>query len=176
MYCPNCATETSADQKFCRSCGLDLQMISPVPLGQSSMTTSNKKETEKQKGEIDHANLQRMIKIIGFGGVVLFLGLIILIVGKKYLHDELLTLVGSLTVLTGVFVMGYSVLSAMWRSASSPDQPLANQRQTQPELDDKVRNKRLDEPMPTVTERTTKLMESRNKKDSHKDARVEPSA
>ena len=27
MYCPNCGTQTSSDQKFCRACGLGLEKI-----------------------------------------------------------------------------------------------------------------------------------------------------
>jgi zinc-ribbon domain len=27
MYCPACGTEASTDQKFCRSCGMGLQMV-----------------------------------------------------------------------------------------------------------------------------------------------------
>ncbi|HXC70860.1 MAG TPA: zinc-ribbon domain-containing protein [Pyrinomonadaceae bacterium] len=27
MYCPNCGTKTSANQNFCRACGLGLEKI-----------------------------------------------------------------------------------------------------------------------------------------------------
>lgn len=27
MYCPNCGIETAGERKFCRSCGMDLQLI-----------------------------------------------------------------------------------------------------------------------------------------------------
>ena len=34
MYCPNCSTKISADQKFCRACGLALdKVLSRKPFG-----------------------------------------------------------------------------------------------------------------------------------------------
>ena len=30
MYCPNCGTSTSLDQKFCRGCGLNLSPVSQM--------------------------------------------------------------------------------------------------------------------------------------------------
>ena len=173
MYCPNCSTETSSDQKFCRFCGLDLQMISKILTGQLPMTASNKEEIEKQGTEIDKAKAHRMIRIVSLGGAVLFLGLIIVIVGKKYLHDELLNMIGALIVLTGTFIMGYGLFSTMWRSTSNPSQLTAKQGETQRELENRVEAKRVAEPMLSVTERTTELMESSERKESNQDARVE---
>lgn len=173
MYCPNCSTETSSDQKFCRFCGLDLHMISKVLTGQLPMTASNKEEIEKQDAEIDKANAHRMIRIISLGGLVLFLGLIIVIVGKKYLHDELLNMVGALITLTGTFIMGYGVFSAIWRSTSSPRHLTAKQGETQRELENRVEAKRLAEPMLSITERTTELIETSDRSESDRDVRVE---
>lgn len=30
MYCPNCATEAKTDQKFCRSCGMELHAVAQL--------------------------------------------------------------------------------------------------------------------------------------------------
>lgn len=36
MYCPSCGTKTSVSQKFCRSCGMSLAMISQMLTGHQS--------------------------------------------------------------------------------------------------------------------------------------------
>jgi uncharacterized protein YacL len=148
-------------------------MISKILTGQLPMTASNKEEIEKQDAEIDKANAHRMIRIISLGGLVLFLGLIIVIVGKKYLHDELLNMVGALITLTGTFIMGYGVFSAIWRSTSSPRHLTAKQGETQRELENRVEAKRLAEPMLSITERTTELIETSDIRESDRDVRVE---
>src|SRR5215510_5741130 len=39
MYCPNCSTEAEVDQKFCRSCGMELTGVSELISGQTDLET-----------------------------------------------------------------------------------------------------------------------------------------
>lgn len=56
MHCPNCGTETSAGQKFCRACGLSLERIAQLlaellPEDQPRIAISVTEQTTARLGE-----------------------------------------------------------------------------------------------------------------------------
>ena len=46
MYCPNCGKQTSAREKFCRSCGMSLQMISQILVEHRTAAEAGKSPAE----------------------------------------------------------------------------------------------------------------------------------
>ena len=72
MYCPKCATPLSDDQKFCRSCGLDLQVISQLLTNEPQAVEPAASEFQTSERTQDRkAQIQRQgIIILMFGLVV----------------------------------------------------------------------------------------------------------
>jgi len=170
MYCPGCGIKGTIGQKFCRTCGMDFQVISEVVAGRLSATDA------RAASDLDKARVHRMIKFMSWGGIVLFIGLIVLVLGKKYLLNNLLELIGGLTLLAGTFVMGYGLFSAMLSATSHPRKSQRQGAQTQPQLDGQLPPGTLPEPAPSVAERTTRLMEHVEVKSPEGKSRGEPRA
>ena len=72
MYCPKCAAPSSDDQKFCRSCGFDLQVISQALATESEPDDSD--ELELADSELPPSRKKR---ITFLGIVALMSGLMI---------------------------------------------------------------------------------------------------
>ena len=56
MYCPKCATQNSAESKFCRSCGANLSLIPQALTGQLPEVRHGKHGKNEDKGPPSFAN------------------------------------------------------------------------------------------------------------------------
>jgi hypothetical protein len=118
-------------------------------------------ETQRRldKAERDREIVRRMFNWITFGLIVMGLGCVMLVVNKTFDIGKIFKLFSTLTTLGGVSIAMGGLMSGMKRGAELPS------RRTQRELADPTREKSIPtnsfpEALPSVTERTTKLIES----------------
>ena len=96
MYCPGCGKENSAEQRFCRSCGLSLLMISQTLAHELAATKSADTPVEIVKRE-----QKRWQSPLLYGFFILVLGLTIIFFGKKVLAEQLVADMGTLISVLG---------------------------------------------------------------------------
>ena len=152
MNCPKCGLSAVADQKFCRSCGENLQMIT-----QRLHKPTTLPQLESQAPIYMREDADRTRPLVSWGLIIMFLGVAIGVVGKKLMHDDLVTVIGVLIALAGMLLSVYPYVSLPSRSkhrGSSPtDSELKGQSEPQSLLEE-----RPIEYVPGVTERTTDLL------------------
>lgn len=106
MNCPKCGLQTLQDQKFCRSCGAGLQMTTR-PLA-APATVSDLEGTSATSFE---GAGQRRNRLALWGFIIMFIGVAISVIGKMLMHEEMVTVVGILVSLVGMFLTVYPYLS-----------------------------------------------------------------
>ena len=154
MHCPNCGKESSIDLKFCRSCGMSLETVSKAIAAHQSAPGS-KAEPVKD----DKRALRRMSITLFWSIVVLFLGALLLGINKKMLHNDLVGMIGLLLTIVGPILSAYAVMSPLWRQANK------SSTVTEPKLTIESESKLhtspegLPAPPPSITERTTNILE-----------------
>jgi hypothetical protein len=155
MYCPNCSTEASTEQKFCRSCGMELQAVADLIRDQSPMV----KPKSHQKPTFEARQRAMLIWgfIITFGAAAV--GASLKILAKESIHPagEFTPYVSVLAVVAAIFGMGlmcYPFLQMMSDNARSRRPPLPK---PQPTI--KLRSVLLPEEQPSVTDQTTEFLE-----------------
>jgi hypothetical protein len=144
MDCPNCGSQTVPDQKFCRSCGSSLEVVTkPLPAPTKPATL------ERDAG----GNISGRVASLGF--IIMFIGVAIGVIGKMLLHEEIVTVVGILLSLAGMFLVAYPYLSPAPRQKhSNQSEPKALTPSTPiPSL-----NEGMLDYVPSITERTTNLL------------------
>lgn len=155
MYCPNCGTRTSTDQKFCRACGLGLEKIAQS-LG------------EQLPARMDQSLLARKDRLekFGVGALSVFgvgvLGYLLYPVGQKILEQG--SLLAILVLVGWVIMLGCGLLSVILFARAKELGEQASKRHLQPnEIETSGSTRELLpearlEPVTTVTERTTELL------------------
>ena len=164
MYCPNCGNQSSQEQKFCRSCGMDLQSVT-----QAVATHLSPNSLPESQGDVmDKHEWARMWKRSwGLGFAIMFIGIFLLGIGRKIIHDEIVALIGVLILLIGIWPLLYPFFSMLQvkegtsRQAPRPIALPSNPVTTNPLPE------RQAESVLSITERTTDLLSSqRNVSDS----------
>jgi hypothetical protein len=160
MFCPNCGKSTSAEQKFCRSCGLSLEKTVQSLGEQLAAGDLDKNLQDKQR------KVERWLKIVG--GSVISLVTISMLGGMIYkmiiVEGNVLEGLGFLGFILGLITFALLVMyrqSLVKKSASrlsTPTSPLPQAEHT-----DKLLPEPYLEPLPSVTERTTELLEVEKK-------------
>jgi len=162
MFCPNCGANNSTEQKFCRSCGLNLEktaetLLEQIPSAESAKLFKRERNLEK-------------FGSIAFGGF----GLVILtaISAIIYLIITKMILTGS-SVFGGILLIAFLVFAALTLAYVGFNEDLKERKQkanpslkselTEKQETEKLLEEKYFEPVPSVTENTTDLLYAESK-------------
>ncbi len=153
MYCPNCGKENSAEQKFCRSCGLSLEQAVQSLAEQLPGLELDKNLRQRQ------ARVDRLINIVAGSAISIVVGGVLW--GIVY---EIIIVKGE--VIPGLFflaiIIGIILFALLSLYSESLRKAAAKRRLSEPtprvgETAELLPETHL-EPVPSVTERTTELL------------------
>lgn len=153
MNCPKCETQAAPNQKFCRACGENLQVITK-PLTQA-VQASNLKITPEVIRK-NKTSWTRRMALWGF--IIMFIGVINAIFGKMVAHDEMITFTGVLLTVVGMFLTVFPYVFSSSRANNN------SASVAQPEQISIIQSHKLLPPendidyVPSITERTTNLL------------------
>ena len=156
MHCPSCGAESNLEQRYCRSCGMDLETVSKLVVEHSSPEALKLEESLTRKNK-----QQRMYQSLKWGMISLILGMAVLTIVKTLALDKTFNLVGALLLFMAMGLMAYSVLAPMGERASRSRKLPGSGRTS--ELSEAETTKALPGagvpiPAASITERTTQLI------------------
>src|SRR5215210_256926 len=106
MNCPKCGLQALPDQKFCRSCGDSLQMVTQPLAEHATVSHLDRTPAIVSKHVKQRANSPAL-----WGFIIMFIGVAIGVIGKMLMQEEMVTVIGVLLSLAGMFLVVYPSLS-----------------------------------------------------------------
>ena len=165
MTCSKCGLESLADQKFCRSCGARLHMTTKQLARPQTMADLGRPSTIITKGGDERAN-----HFVLWGFIIMLIGAAIGVVGKRLLHEDIVTVVGVLISLLGLCLVVYPYLAPSRRKQDESSFSSQPEVLTPPPQTEYLPEGSSIEYIPSVTERTTNLLKnSARKNPGHKE-------
>ncbi len=161
MNCPKCESQTVPNQKFCRSCGASLHLTTQ-PLAEHAAVSG----LEKTPAILLKNAKQRASSLALRGFMIIFIGVAIGVIGKMLMHEEIVTAIGVLVSLAGMFLTVYPSLSPSSPSrhdsspSSQPEAPTQSRPVKYLPQESKI------EYVPSITERTTGLLRQQEGEES----------
>jgi zinc-ribbon domain len=153
MYCPNCGNQAAEDQKFCRSCGMNLQKVTPVLIEHLAESGGVQPEIDVVK------NIRRLaVRGVIWGATLMFAGIALAIVGKMIDQDQTVSGAGALTSITGMFLIVYFLLSAVYKLSLTERRMPREAKLSEAKTTAQLAPERLSALAPSIAERTTDLL------------------
>lgn len=162
MFCPNCGSKNSTQQKFCRSCGLSLEKTAQSLVEQIPAKIDQSLERRKEKLERFGVIALSGVGVVGVGALSYMIIFNMMLAQGKIL--------GGLAFLT-IIICG--LLAAFFFNYANflKEKDVKNRLQPPEEMREyetpaKLLNDSYLEPIPSVTEGTTELLYVERKKDN----------
>jgi hypothetical protein len=154
MYCPNCGKENSAEQKFCRTCGLSLEKAVQSLAEQLPALDLDKNLRERQE------RVDRLINIVAGSAISIAVGGILwgIIYGIIIVKGEVIAGLLFLAFIVGVILFALLSLYRESLSKAAGKRHLLQPPPTQASDTAKLLPDSQMEPIPSITERTTELL------------------
>ena len=150
MHCPNCGTQASSAQRFCRSCGLELHAIQQIVARQLSEAKPTSRPGEQA------ARLAWQL----FSGVVLmFAGAGVLALEKRHVFGAPAGLIGLLLTMGGPLLALHAVLAPLLYPQKSAHRKLQSVEPLAADTTSKLALTPGAEAVLSVTEHTTRTLE-----------------
>lgn len=161
MHCPSCGAETTIEQRYCRSCGMDLETVSKLVTAHSSPEALKREKSLTKK-----AIQQRMYQSFKWGVIFFILGMASLATTKTLGFAKVFNLGPLFLLFLGMGIMLFGALSPMRDHRALQSRKALPPRLTgelhEAEATKELASARVPVSVPSITERTTQLIANKD--------------